>query len=543
MVAQMRPLLAPPRALQRPNRAVRFPATPKIICSGLVSLTLLNGACFSEPGSSSENGPGATSSSGTTEGDPTQNSEPATSSVSDAEVTSSSPPDDTTTLSSEGTTTDVPSTCGDARLDAEEACDDGNTRSQDGCDADCSLSTGVRDVSVAEHHTCVLLFDGRVRCWGEVVFGTLGHGNGVQQDIGDDELPWTVGDVPLPSGVEALESGSRHTCALYDTGAVRCWGRGARGRLGYGNTDNVGDNEGAGTPGEVMVGEPVASLGLGSNQTCAILESGSLRCWGNSEDGRLGYGADINSDVGDDEFPDAVGNVPLGDNGLVSVASGQRNTCAAFDSGTARCWGNYNGEGLLGPQASEPIGDNETAENGYDLDFGRVVITKVTVGPQHACALTETGGVFCWGRGAQGRLGYASTADIGNTNEPVEIGEVPLANGDIAVDVEVGRAHSCVLLESGGVRCWGANELGQLGLGHTDSIGDDESPGASPEVDAGGPVVAIDTQYDHTCVLLEDGAVRCWGQAENGKLGYGNLNNIGDNETPATVSGVVVLTP
>src|SRR5690606_24554100 len=122
------------------------------------------------------------------------------------------------------------------------------------------------------------------------------------------------------------------------SGAVRCWGSYASGVLGYpGQSQNIGDGETAGSGGDVGIGGNVVQLAAGSAHTCALLQSGSVRCWGDGTYGRLGYGTGANH-IGDDEHPSAAGDVPLGGR-AVQIAAGVSHTCAVLDTGGVRCWG------------------------------------------------------------------------------------------------------------------------------------------------------------------------------------------------------------
>src|SRR5262249_40432091 len=123
-------------------------------------------------------------------------------------------------------------------------------------------------------------------CWGRGDFGQLGYGNA--NNVGDDELPSDVGPVPLPNAVLDLELGGFHTCAILADGGLRCWGLDDRGQLGYGVQTNYGDDEPlAGLP-PVSV-PPVISVDLGERHTCARVGSGDIRCWGANDYGQLGY--------------------------------------------------------------------------------------------------------------------------------------------------------------------------------------------------------------------------------------------------------------
>ncbi|HWB69799.1 MAG TPA: hypothetical protein VG518_07460, partial [Solirubrobacterales bacterium] len=328
-------------------------------------------------------------------------------------------------------------------------------------------------------HTCAVLGDGTVRCWGNNAFGQLGYGN--TESIGDDESPATAGPVDLGGHrAIAVSVGGVHSCALLDDGSVRCWGYNAYGQLGYANTENVGDNETPGSVGPVNLGagRRATAISAGGMHTCALLDNGNVKCWGRGLLGQLGYGNTEN--IGDNETPAAAGAVNLGGRSAVAISAGAGHTCAILDDGTVRCWG-YN-------------------ENG--------------------------------------QLGYASTNIIGDNETPAAAGAVNLG-GRSAVAISAGGMHTCALLDNGTVRCWGFNAWGQLGYGNTTQIGDNETPAAAGPVELGGrSAVAISAGVYHTCALLDDGTVRCWGRGESGVLGYGNTSNIGDNETPGSVGTV-----
>jgi alpha-tubulin suppressor-like RCC1 family protein len=178
------------------------------------------------------------------------------------------------------------------------------------------------------------------------------------------------------------------------------------------------------------------------------------------------------------------------------------------------------------------IGDDETPASAGDVDVGAEV-TDITAGGSHTCALLASGDVRCWGYGGSGRLGYQSTANIGDDETPASAGDV--AVGGTVVQIDAGGDHTCALLDTGTIRCWGLGLQGQLGRGNTSSIGDNETPASAGDVPlTGGPAVArIDAGGAHTCALLESGAVRCWGKGSHGELGLGNTDWIGDDEVPS----------
>jgi len=167
----------------------------------------------------------------------------------------------------------------------------------------------------------------------------------------------------------------------------------------------------------------------------------------------------------------------------------------------------------------------------------------ISAGNGHTCAALDDGSVRCWGYAGNGRLGYADQKDIGDNEPPGSAGPVQL--GGAARAISVGDAHSCAILDDGSVRCWGYGEGGRLGYGNQNDIGDDETPSAAGAVDLGPgrSAVAISAGGRHTCAQLDDGSVRCWGEGFAGRLGYCNEQSIGDDETPRMAGAVNLATP
>jgi len=405
-------------------------------------------------------------------------------------------------------------------------------------------------VDAGVYHSCALLDGGTVRCWGYGGTGQLGYGN--TNNVGDDETPASVGPVDLGVGrtAAAIVAGDYHTCALLDDGTVRCWGYGGDGRLGYGNTNNVGDKPTAtpalAGPVNLGAGRTAKAITAGGGHTCALLDDGSVRCWGYGGTGQLGYGNTNN--VGDDETPGSVGPVDLGSGRkALAISAGTRHTCALLDNGSVRCWG-HNIHGELGyatvstPGKNEnDVGDNETpgSVGPVDLGPGRTA-TGISAGDTHTCALLDDATVRCWGYGATGQLGYGNRDDIGDNETPGSVGPVDLGPGRSAIAISAGGPDSCALLDDRTVRCWGYGGDGELGYGNTNNVGDDETPGPVGPVDlgVGRTATAISAGQDHTCALLDDNNVRCWGNGLYGRLGYCNEERIGDDELPGSVGPV-----
>ena len=392
-------------------------------------------------------------------------------------------------------------------------------------------------------HSCSL-DAGRVRCWGLGFSGQLGYGNSAS--IGDDETPGTAGPpVDLGPGrtALALSAGEFHTCAVLDNGSVRCWGFGGNGRLGYGNTSNVGDDESPGSvdPVNLGVGRTAVAISAGGAHTCAVLDNGSVLCWGFGEDGRLGYGDQAT--IGDDEQPGVLAPVDLGaGRTATAISAGDEHTCALLDDKTVRCWGTngslFQGDGRLGYGNPDTIGDNETPGTVGPVSLGGAAVA-ISAGDVHTCAVLEGGAVRCWGNGVDGRNGYGNEFRIGDNELPSSVG--PVAVGAAATAISAGN-HTCARLTGGAVRCWGPGAAGRLGYANTADIGDNETPESVGPVVLGGTSRSISAGSAHTCARLDDASLRCWGAGGAGRLGYGNANDVGDNETPSAAGAVDLTT-
>lgn len=386
----------------------------------------------------------------------------------------------------------------------------------------------VVGIAAGGAHTCAWFDNGDVRCWGRNNAGQLGYGNTI--DVGDDETPAAAGDVQVGGLVTSMVLGDAHTCVIFVNGVVRCWGEGLNGRLGYSNVATIGDNEHPFTTGDVLLGGGASRLAAGAAHTCAV-RGGQVLCWGSGMNGRLGYGN--LEDIGDNETPNTNGAVALMGT-ATRVAAGDQHTCALLSNGAVQCWGS-GGDGRLGYGNIMPIGDNEGPMGMVSLGDAA---SEIVTGGRHSCALLSTGQVRCWGYGAEGALGLGGIFSIGDNELPTTFSTISIG-GDVQ-QLAAGDGHTCALLVGGAVRCWGRNDAGQLGYGNVNPIGDNETPASAGDVQLGLSATMITAGDTHTCALLTDHTVRCWGQGAFGRLGYASSNNIGDNETPL-VAGPVPL--
>lgn len=432
-------------------------------------------------------------------------------------------------LACDDTMTCVTPVCGDGVSQGEETCDDDNTEPGDGCTATCQVEVVVQ-VAVGLSHSCALLSGGVVRCWGRAEGGRLG--NGAVADIGDDEPASASALVDLGGVATQISAGVAHSCAVMETGAVRCWGEGDNGRLGYGDTADVPVPAAAG---DVPLGGTALQVSAGEAHTCAVLDDGAVRCWGEGDNGRLGYAA--TADIGDDEDPSTAGDVDVG--GLVQeIATGNLHTCALLDDGALRCWGS---SAAIGYGTGAVVGDDETPASVGDVPVGGTVVQIAAAGGNggnRTCALMDDGGVRCWGLSAFAPLGYGNFEDIGDDDTPGDAGDIDL--GGVATAVAVGPFHQCALLDTGSMRCWGLGSRGRLGYASPVTVGGDASlPSDAGDINVGASVVQISARGGaSTCAVLDSGALRCWGADTYGQPGYGVPGDIGDDETPSSVGDV-----
>ena len=147
------------------------------------------------------------------------------------------------------------------------------------------------------------------------------------------------------------------------------------------------------------------------------------------------------------------------------------------------------------------------------------------------------------GENENGQLGYGHTDPVATTLDSVSIlDQGPVTLGASAVAVYTGGSVSCALLDEGSIKCWGQAAGGATGYGKTENLGDDEVPGSYGVVPVGLKVKKIAKGKQAASALItEQDTLRCWGNNNYGQLGYGHTEPIGDDETPAEVGDVEVI--
>jgi alpha-tubulin suppressor-like RCC1 family protein len=422
---------------------------------------------------------------------------------------------------------------------------------------------GVASVLAGGSHSCARLTTGGIRCWGRSLEGQLGYGDITAYGAAMDKLPYVAGSIPNLESAVQIATGSKHSCALFANGQMACWGYNLNGQLGYNTIEAVGDTESVASYGFVNVGGNVSRISAGGQHTCAVLDTGNVRCWGLNNQGQLGYGSSgTDAKIGDNEAPYTVGDVNLGGALVSDVVTGGEHTCVLLRDGNVRCWGR-NDEGQLGYGRNDDIGDNEIPL-ATNLNFNGATVRQLAAGNNHTCALLSNGSVRCWGYNGFGQLGidqlFTHNSTVGGFNNWGDVaGETPYSlqttygdvkfGGAVALQISAGANHTCALLDTGAVRCWGNNANGQLGQG--DKVLRDVPLPPTPTtttptynaVRLGASVVRLASGDSHNCALLSTGRVRCWGQGGSGQLGYGNLLDVGDDEQADAAGPIALLGP
>ncbi len=389
-------------------------------------------------------------------------------------------------------------------------------------------------MSAGDGTTCATLIDGRAKCWGLNDQGQLGLDD--PSSIGDDELPGDAAFIDVGGPVQEIHTNGRQTFALLHSGVVRAWGANDAGQLGLGHTASPVP---AVVTVDVQLGGVAFDLAVGDGFACGLLEFGIVRCWGANDAGQLGLGH--TATVGDDETPADADKVQLG-GAAVSVVAGAHHACALLDDGTVRCWG-ANDAGQLGLGHTATIGDDETPSFVRPISLGAAAV-ELAAGESHTCARLVTGAIQCWGANDAGQLGLGHADTIGDDERPNSTSTVALAAP--AVGLAAGARHTCAILTNASLVCWGEGLDGRLGLGHENDVGVSAtlSPGAGT-VDLGdrsASRVFIGATASSTCAELDDGSLRCWGLNDVGQLGLGHTEPRGatPTTTPGRIADVIV---
>lgn len=390
------------------------------------------------------------------------------------------------------------------------------TARAEGVSGQAALTVTLRfsSVSAGVDFSCGVTPLGTAYCWGRNATGSLGNGT-----VGNSTTPVAV---TMPAGIrfDSVSAGGDHACGLSRDGAIYCWGSNASGQLG------TGDVASRTTPVQVIapLGAPsvrYTNVAAGVQFTCARATSDLAYCWGLNFDGQLGNAQNAGLGQSNSQPLEVLG----GPFDVVSAFRGH--SCALTDTDFGVCWGS-NTTGQLGRGGATSPGDFVPA-----LISGSRRFSAITAGGGHTCAVGLLDrAAYCWGDNAKGQLGTTLGGGAVLATFPVEV-----SGSRTFVSISAGDDLTCAVTTTGGGFCWGSNEFGQLGI---DSQAAQLTP-AQPRAVAGNLLFrSIDVGTAHACGVTTDNRAYCWGRANDGLVLNANALGTGDPASlraPAPVSG------
>jgi alpha-tubulin suppressor-like RCC1 family protein len=352
-------------------------------------------------------------------------------------------------------------------------------------DAKCGLPVYTQ-VEVGQAHSCAVVSDGTIRCWGSSAYGRLGP------EITDDKFkPFAI---PDQTNAAAVATGWGHTCVLARDGKVSCWGANFNGNLGC--TDSMLTMTPTRcTPFDAGMG--VTQVAAGGEQSCARLATGRIKCWGRNDWGQAG-----NDSFESQYTPSYV----VGISDAIAIAGGTWQTCTVLGNGSVFCFGD-NEQGILG------AGDQEGDRIGhpvpmFGIDGLKAKAIGVDVSETSSCVVLDDHSLRCSGDNSYGELGDGQTK---SSSVPV------LAQPSLkAQAVAVGDYVTCALVNSHSVKCWGRGApYGGLGNGVYANSLDPVDVLLPTDVS----FTAVTAKANHFCALSATGRIWCWGDNTFGQLG------------------------
>ncbi len=390
--------------------------------------------------------------------------------------------------------------CGDGFVWAgHETCDDANPANDDECTDRCTAEPV--SLALGGDHTCALFQNGALKCWGDNKYGQIGPYP--DSAIGDDPADLGKNLPIILTGVTEVAAGARHTCVLKDE-AVQCWGDNTSKQLGPGA---VGTSRAR--PGTVELGGSAESICAAGTWSAALMSDGTVKIWGIEDRG--------NPEGDLAKFP--------GFANITRLACGSNWICGTDNSNQAICLA----PSLTSVENHAEIVDRSAVPS--DAAF-----EQLAVGYHAACVIGD-GTAYCCGSNFNGQLVPAEETGL----PLVSLGLNKSDPGGIPRIVDAEGGVTCFVLTNGEVRCWGSSYDGVLGqpeitsadpdagyLGWADGTLGWQLPAI--KLGIGARVKSVATSGSHTCALLEDNRVKCWGRNGSGQLGIGDARfAVGDD--------------
>ena len=441
-------------------------------------------------------------------------------------------------------------------------------------------------LSAGFYHTCAILDNGDLKCWGRDSYGQLGDGGTTHTSSTYTVAPSSTAiDLGTGRTAVAVSAGPENTCAILDNGDLKCWGYDSQGQLGDGGT-NTNTYAPSSTAIDLGTGRTAVAVSAVGYHTCAILDNGDLKCWGSDSYGQLGDGANLANQgspvavSGSNTWDSSTGASSGSSGGMTNVTGA---TCTvspslpaglSMDSSTCTISGTptvetsnttytvtavisnvtYQGSVWL---STSTFGTITSAVEGAALNLGEAM-TPITLnytvnanassgssggsgsssgasgstslyyvnnkvaagGSSHSCAILDNGGLKCWGGDYSGQLGNGVII-TNNLNSPPST-VIDLGTGRTAVAVSAGDSSTCAILDNAEMKCWGLNQVGELGIALPPGASGIENPSSTAiNLGTNRTAVAMDAGLRHTCAILDNGDLKCWGMDDDGQLGNG----------------------
>lgn len=332
---------------------------------------------------------------------------------------------------------------------------------------------------------------GTIISWGENASGEIGDGTSTQRNA-----PVYISSVN--NAVEVSANGHGVSCAVLDTGGVSCWGEGM-----------------SATPDTIHnLVRGVKQINMWRDFGCYLSTIGAVKCWGVNTYGQLGDGTSTDS-------TDPVDVTGL-NTGVVSISVGSSHACALNTSGAVKCWGR-NHKGQLGDASTN---DSATPVAASGLGSG---VAQLEAKMNNTCIVTTSGGAKCWGENATAQIGDGSSTQ---RSSPTNV--TGLTTG--VMSISPGGNFTCALTTSGGIKCWGKNDLGQVGNGATSA----DVSGATDVTGLTSNAVQVTAMGNHACALKSDGSVRCWGGGVKGEIGDGTSTDRYSQTLPTGLASNII---
>ena len=365
-------------------------------------------------------------------------------------------------------------------------------------------------IAAGDKHTCAIALNDTIWCWGYNRYGQLGSSS-----FSDDFSSSPIQTTALPGSriAHRVVAGLDHTCVLATDGTVWCWGQNMNGKLGDGSFLNRG------VPVQALLGTTALMIAAGGSTTCAALSDNSVKCWGKGSSGQIGNNAVLTSN----ETPVYASLIPASFT-VAHLEIGNTHSCAVSVIGAVWCWGEFTNGRLGTTQESNAVTPTATA-------FVGGIASEVAAGAAHTCALLTNETVTCFGDNNKGQLGQA-LATVSNSTPTVA------SLAATATHVVVGGQFTCALLTTSAVHCFGDDLKGQLGAGTSGSFR--ETPAAVTGLT--GTVVDVVAGTSHACAVMSTGQVRCWGLNDQGQLGIATRSNVSTATAIATLNIVPTTT-